>query len=102
MFFFLIKKTEINVGTGVYQYSCAASCIAGTVGGVTTSCCNLNNNCNTVYKLSSCYDGTDNAATVTSCTNSGFCKVNIFSFSFFDFHKERSSFLKEINNFRLI
>ena len=61
--------------TGVYEYSCAASCIAGTTGGKTTNCCTSNNNCNTVYKLSSCYVGNDNVAAVASCTDSGFCKV---------------------------
>ena len=65
--------------TGVYEYSCAASCIAGTTGGKTTTCCNSNINCNTVYKLSSCYVGTDNAAAVASCTDSGFCKVGIWN-----------------------
>ncbi len=64
------------MSTGVHIYSCAATCIPGTTGGITTKCCNLNDNCNTVYKISSCYVGTDNTAIVMPCTNSGYCKVN--------------------------
>ena len=60
----------------MYQYSCAATCTAGSNSGVTTSCCYASINCNTIYKLSTCIVGTDNAAVSASCTNSGYCRVN--------------------------
>ena len=69
-------QTDLTVSTGIHQYSCAASCTAGTVGGVTTSCCYLNSDCNTIYQIASCYVGTDLSATTTTCLNSGYCKVN--------------------------
>ena len=68
-------QTDLTVSTGIHQYSCAASCTAGTLGGVTTTCCYANSDCNTKYTLATCFVGTDNSAVSSSCTNSGFCQV---------------------------
>ena len=70
-------KSNLNTATGVYQYSCATTCTAGSTGGVTTTCCYSGSNCNTIYTLATCYVGTNAVATSTSCTNSGFCKVSL-------------------------
>ena len=72
-----LMKSALTTATGVYQYSCASSCTAGTTGGITTTCCQTDN-CITPFKISNCNSGTNNLALSTSCTNSGFCKVNIF------------------------
>ncbi len=73
-----LMKSALTTATGVYQYSCASSCTAGTLGGITTTCCYSGSNCNTIYTLATCFVGTGTAATSTSCSNSGFCKVIIF------------------------
>ena len=74
---FYVLQTDLTTATGVYQYSCATTCTAGTTGGVTTTCCYSGSNCNTIYTLATCYVGTNAVATSTSCTNSGFCKVSL-------------------------
>ncbi len=68
----------MTTATGVYQYSCASSCTAGTTSGVTTICCYSAVDCNTIYTIALCNVGTGTAATSTSCTNSGFCKVGFW------------------------
>ena len=72
-----LQKSLLTIASGVYQYSCENDCTGGTSSGITTTCCSLDD-CNTVFKISTCFAGTNTAATSTSCTNSGFCKVNSF------------------------
>ena len=65
----------MTASTGVYQYSCAATCAAGSSNGVTTECCYATADCNTIRQVTSCYVGTDATASITSCSNSVYCKV---------------------------
>ncbi len=72
-----LMKSALTTATGIYQYSCASSCTAGTAGGITTTCCQTNN-CITPFKISKCNGGTNALASSTLCINSGFCKVITF------------------------
>ena len=65
----------MTASTGVYQYSCAATCTAGSSSAVTTECCYASSNCNSIHQVTSCYVGSDNSANITSCTGSVYCKV---------------------------
>ena len=67
----------MTASTGVYQYSCAATCSAGSSNGVTTECCYATADCNTIRQVTSCYVGTDATASITSCLNSVYCKVTL-------------------------
>jgi hypothetical protein len=67
----------MTASTGVYQYSCAATCSAGSSNGVTTECCYATADCNTIRQVTSCYVGTDATASITSCSNSVYCKVTL-------------------------
>ena len=67
----------MTASTGVYQYSCAATCTAGSSSGVTTECCYASINCNSIHQVTSCYVGTDATAAITSCSSSVYCKVKL-------------------------
>ena len=47
-----LMKSALTTATGVYKYSCATTCSAGTLGGITTTCCYSGSNCNTIRTLS--------------------------------------------------
>ena len=76
----------MTASTGVYQYSCAATCTAGSSSGVTTECCYASINCNSIHQVTSCYVGTDATAAITSCSGV-YCKVN--KKDFFDHQMKR-------------
>ena len=65
----------MTASTGVYQYSCAATCTVGSSGGITTECCYTPSDCNSIRQVTSCYVGTDARATINSCSSSVYCKV---------------------------
>ena len=67
-----------TASTGIYEYSCEATCTASSSISATTECCYASANCNSIYQVSSCYAGTDNSATITTCTGSVYCKVEKF------------------------